>query len=129
MIALSYPNPNKKVVPVHTPPWNGEFDRARKMGIAVSEYTKRSELVAEALAKLTYDKGDVLYPYNASLFHKYGKARVVAICRRYDDYGQAKWTDDAPLLVAAHWEDTPTEIFNCTIAYLQKEVPHGVKEC
>jgi len=131
MIALSFPNPNKTVYVPSTnsnAPWSGEFDKARKLGLQVYEYNKRCGIVETALKTLDYGKGDVVFPYSAGLFYKHGKAIVVAVCHKYDDYGDAKWEDKCPLLISAHWEDKPNEIFNCTIGYLQKAAPEGVKE-
>lgn len=130
MITQSFPNPNKKNFPIVMggSPWEAEWDKAKKMGLSPYEYSKRVAIVESAIETLDYKKGDVVYPHNATLFHKNGKAVVSAICYHYDHYGSVKWDDKLPMLVAAHWEDTPKEIFNCTIGYLQKAAPHGVKE-
>ena len=131
MIAEHYSAPTEKKYspPSHyTAPWTSDYEKAKKRGITVLEYHKRVKIVEEHCEKLEVNIGDLAYPHSASLFHKYGKARVHAVCRHYDDYGEAKWDDALPFIVQASFETSPNEVFNCTAAYLVKNPTYQTEE-
>ena len=130
MIAEHYPGPVEKkyAAPSHyTPPWQSDYEKAKKHGLTVVEYHKRVKIVEEANQQLTVNVGDECYPHSASIYHKNGKARVLAICRHYDDYGEAKWDEKLPFIVQASFIGTPNEVFNCTAAYLVKEPTYQIE--
>ena len=127
MIAQHYPAP-RPAATVHNLPWdNSRYSRAQKHGLSIPEYDHRCSIVEDALKELDYDMGDKVYPHNSTLFHKHGAAKVIAICRHYDQYGNVKWDDELPMIVVACWEDTPDKFFNCTVKYLTKN-PSYIKE-
>jgi len=127
MIVEHYPAPKPKSTVFNLPWDNSLYARAQRHGLSIPEYNSRVNIVEEALKSLDCNVGDTVYPYNSRLLHKHGKAIIVAICRHYDQYGNVKWSDDMPLLVAAKWEATPNEIFNCTVNYLTTK-PDYIKE-
>lgn len=126
MIALHYPNPKKIVHQLTHYTGTSDSAKAHKRGLTLVDYYQRCKAVGDALVKLDVSVGDSCYPYSSGLYNKHGKARVLAICRHYDDYGDAKWDATAPFLLNAAWEDKPNEVFNCTVNYLQKSPPTGV---
>jgi len=127
MIAQHYPAP-RPVAVVHTLPWdNSRYSRAQKVGLSILDYDNRVNIVEDALKDLDCNVGDKVYPYSSALFHKHGCAKIVAICRHYDQYGDATWDDAKPMIVSAYWEDKPNEIFNCTANYLTTQ-PKYIKE-
>jgi len=131
MIALHYPAPRPKNVS-HLPAvgWdNSRYSRAQRHGLSISEYDARVQAVEDALKTLTCKVGDKVYPYTASLYHKHGAARIMAICFHYDQYGSTKWDEENPLIVQAYWEDKPNEFFNCTANYLTTNPTYQHESC
>jgi len=129
MIALHFPAP-KKVTPITTLGWdNSRFARAQRHGLSIPEYDHRVTLVNDALKTLDCKVGDKVYPHTVGLFHKHGAAKIMAICQHYDQYGDAKWSDENPMIVQAYWEDKPGEIFNCTANYLTTKPPYQHESC
>lgn len=134
MIATLFINPNKKKNFSsfnNRLPWGSQsdFDRAQKRGLTQHEYLKRVKEVEEAITHLTYNVGDRVWPHSIKMFNSNGKAIIRGICRHYDDYGDAEWKSGSPWLIQASWEDTPQEVFNCTINYLQSTPPEGLTVC
>jgi len=129
MIAIHYPAPKPPASTQTLPYNNSRYSRAQKHGLSIIEYDARVNAVEDALKKLKGKVGDRVFPYSATLFHRHGAARIVAICQHYDQYGDAKWEAENPMIVQAQWEDTPNEIFNCTANYLTTEPPYQHESC
>ena len=123
MIIEFYPNPNaKKKVPysppavvIGSPPTTPssyttgvgihpnlyEF-WARKKNLTVEEFVRRDKIVREMYKKVTYKKGDTVYPYIKSEYEKRGRCYIKGVYKTYAEM-EGEWPgNDIPFIVTAH---------------------------
>jgi len=120
--------PKKAVVPYvpqqHTNLTNtAAWEKAKKLGLSVFEYQKRCDIVQEQLRNLHIHIGDVVYPKDWGDFQRYGKVKLLAICKHYDTYGEAEWNDHTPFLLSVMTMDEEASVLNCSVGWVQTTCP------
>lgn len=128
MIIEFYPNPNKKIYhpPVVSSSPTGYMEmQANKMGVSVTEYIRRDDIVRKEANRCTYQVGDEVYPFTIKAYEEKGKCRIISIARRYADLGKDYvWEEGKPIfIVGAKAEKNDFATFLATPGFFQKTEP------
>lgn len=116
----------------HTAKWVGgppsaltEEQRAAKKGLSITEYRRRIGLVARAQIGLALSIGDTVWPVKNADAIEHGQCMVRAICRHYDDYGDAEWNENPFILAVSPMKDR-NHVINCTGNWVTRTAPEIV---
>ena len=95
--------------------------KAAKLGLSLTEYLRRKDLVQAESNACSYQTGDTVYPTLAKELKKYGKCLVRSICRDFDLYGTVEWHEPPFIVQFSPLNDMDVTI-NCTVNFLAKRV-------